>query len=988
MKTNKVLSFFLALVLVFGALIVVMPQKVAAAYADRVDEKGNPLINYLTTPFESPDSKLKNMTLYKAQNGYAIYVDEYTGEIAFQDMETGDAIFSNPYDVGVSGNANSNSVKRQLLSQIALTYKDNKDRNAKTMYSFEEAAERGQIGIKNIKNGIRMEYAIGEIVPTRLVPRRISKERFETMILAHITNDHDRDRLISFYQLYDSNDKTLTETQAKEIEAKFPITRRMPIYVLSTNSTDNERKDLERIIKAYCAEYYTLDDMEQDHSDTDYTGVEIAPACFRMALEYTIEEDGLSVRLPANGIRFDESNYTLLTVSVLPFMGAGNTNNDGYTFIPDGSGAIIRYSDIRNASATISSQTYGADYAYITIAGGQNHLEETMRYPVFGNVVSQGSQADDGSSSGNVGFVAIVTEGDSMAEIVARSDGLTHKYSYAFARFTPRPSDTYNLAAAVEGAKSADHLVVSPRKYTGSYIIKYKLLSDKTKENGNNYECSYVGMAKVYRDYLIDQGVLVKDTEVDKDIPLYIETFGSIKSTSTFLSFPVSVNRELTTFDDIAKIYDELSESGITNIKFKLSGYANGGLTSTYPAKVKWVSALGGKSGFNDLKDYAEEKGFGIYPDFDFAYVTSTGYFDGYSEKTDAVKTIDGRYTSRKYYDSTTQSLEDDFAKAISPSRYPYFAEEFIDDYSEYGLNRVSVSTLGTALNSDFDDKDPYNREDSKKFTVEMLETLKDTYGDIMTDGGNAYALPYVNHIIGAPTDSSNYLVASQAVPFTGFVLHGFVNFAGNALNTEGDVDYSLLKAVENGASIYFTVAYENINELKESQTYNKYFSVGYEVWKDEIAEKYNKINDALKDLQTSLLDSHSFITGYRVPTEADFAADKAENDAKQAENDRLAEEQAKKEELDRLLAERKGVTYVPPKNSGGSKIADTTRTADDGTAYSTDNKYYVSSGTGTIVKETYDNDTVIYINYNSFDVVITDAGQTIVIDALGFTKR
>ena len=997
MKLSKLLSVILALVFVLGAVAAVIPVRISAADDEEeftpevkqsIDADGKTKTPYLTRPFNTPEDKLMDMSRYKNENGYTIYVDEYTGEVAFRDNETGEAIFTNPYDIAVEGNANSTNVKKQLLSQLIITYEDNGDE--KTFYSYEEAAEREQITIKNIKGGVRVEYAIGEIEVTRLVPRRISKDRFEEYILDHIDNEEDKATVKSFYTLYDTSDPSLTETKAKEIEAKFPITKRMAIYVFKDDYTKIELKRVEAIIKAYCSEFYTLDDMEQDHADTGFTGVDVAPACFRMALEYTIDDDGLSVRLPANGIRFDESTYKLLTVSVLPYMGAGNTQRDGYTFIPDGEGAVIDYSDISSGGSNISGQVYGADYAYITVTGGQYHHEQTMTYPVFGNVMTPGSSEEGETSSGQTGFAAIITEGDSMAEIVAKNES-THKYAYVYARFTPRPSDTYKLESSIENVSTAKYSITTKRKYSGSYVIKYILLSDKKKSEGANYECSYVGMAKAYRDYLESEGMITRKeaSDVSEDIPLYIETFGSIKAASTFLSFPVSIDKPLTTFDDVAKIYDDLASKGVTNVKFKLTGYSNGGLDATYPSKVSWVSAIGGKSGFEDLKKYSEEKGFGIYPDFDFAYVSNTAMFDGFNQKKDAVRTIDSRYTSRKYYDSATQSLVSDSALAISPSRYGYFAEKFTKSYSEYGLNSLSVSTLGTTLNSDFDKKDPYNREDSKKFTKQLLSTLDEKYGDLMTDGGNAYVYPYVDNIIGAATDSSNYRIASRSVPFLGFVLHGYLNFAGGALNMEGDVEYSLLKALENGASIYFTLAYQNINELKESEKYNKYYSVDFSVWKDSIVENYNKINDALKGLQTVRLDSHGFITEncYRVPSDAELAKDEAANEKKQAELDKAAAEAAEQAELDRELAERKGVTYTPPKDSSGSsRITDYSATASDGTIFSRDPKYKVTGSS--IVKETYEDGTVVYINYNSYKVIVLSGSEEIIIDALGFEIR
>lgn len=994
-RLNKVLSAFLALVFVVTAFAEFGTFSSEAAYEDRIDENGNPVINYFTKVYNSQEQKLADMTLYKEIDGYQIYVEEFTGEIAFVDKSSGNAIFSNPYDVAT--NAQSNSTKQSLLSQISLRYQDNGV--DKEMNSYVDAALRGQIKTKNIKNGIRMEYTIGEVQVTRLVPRRISKERFETLIVDKITSDFHRERLTSFYQLYDTSDTSLTETLVKEMEAAFPITKRMAIYVCSTEITSAELKQLESIIKTYCP-LYTYDEMDQDHNETDYVGVEVAPPCFRMALEYTVSDGALDVRLPANGIRFDESVYTLSTVSVLPYMGCGNVNNEGYAFIPDGSGAIIRYSDVKGANSTISGQMYGADFAYHKVTGQH---EQTMRYPVFGNVVSMNYSYTEESTSNkfgmtentgetvsvsrNQGYLAIITEGDSMAQIIEEHNGQLNNYLTVYARFTPRPSDTYNLADSISIGANASWTVVSKRKYSGSYRIKYILLSDTEREDGNTYEPTYVGMAKAYRNYLEENGYISKleASDVESDVPLYIETFGSIETADRFLSFPITVDTPLTSFDDIETMYDELSEAGVKNINFKLTGYTNGGLDSTYPSKISFVSALGGKSGFKSLLQSASEKGFGVYPDFDFAYVAKTAYFDGVSAKRDAVKTIDSRYTSRKTYNSATQSLEDDYAKAISPSRYEYFVDKFTAAYEPYGNSSLSVSTLGTALNSDFDKKDPYNRVDSQNFTVEMLASLKESFSDIMLEGGNAYSIPYASHILAASTDSSNYMKASEAVPFVGFIFHGYTNFTGAALNMEGDVAYSLLKSIENGASLYYVLSYENTNELKESETYNKYYSVDYQNWKDEVISQYATINEALSDLQTTLIDNHEFVSAYRVPTEAELEADYAEAEAKTAEAEKKLAEQIAKEELDKLLAERKGTKVSTSEKRVSTEYTVTLKTTEDGTQYSPVDKYKTT--TGTVVNVTYENGTSFFINYNTYDVVVNFNGADHTIGALDFVK-
>ena len=66
--------------------------------------------------------------------------------------------------------------------------------------------------------------------------------------------------------------------------------------------------------------------------------------------------------------------------------------------------------------------------------------------------------------------------------------------------------------------------------------------------------------------------------------------------------------------------------------------------------KLKWNKVVGGADGFADLVSYANQTGFKIYPDFDFAYNHWRDMFDGFSLKRDAIKTIDDRYTRRRAY--------------------------------------------------------------------------------------------------------------------------------------------------------------------------------------------------------------------------------------------------------------------------------------------------------------------------------------------------
>ncbi len=986
MKMKRVLSVFLSLITVVGAVATVGYTSVidtAAAYEDKVDEEGNPVINYITKAYNTPEAKLKDMVLAREQGDYQLWIEEFTGEIAFVDTKTGDSLFSNPYDVAAGYNWASASTKERLLSQLAVTYEDNGVE--KTMYSYKEAALRGQINYKNIKNGLRVEYTVGELMTTRLVPRMISKTRFESMILNNIPEGPYKERLLSFYTLYDTSDVSLTERNVKEIQAAFPITKQFAVYVCDIGIVSKELADLETIIKAYCPTY-TFEEMDQDHADCDYTSTDEAPANFKMAIEYTFTETGIEARLPANGIRFDESNFVLKSISMLPFMGCGSFENTGYTFIPDGSGTLIRFEDVFGTNYNVAGQMYGADYAYHTISGQHS---EIMRMPVFGVVedktvvdeaVANPSQSSAGIDSYKRGYLAIISEGDSMANLMSEHGGKLHSYNNVYASFNPRPSDSYNLADSISvGNNNASWTVTTDRKYSGSYTINYVLLTDEVRASAAGkekfYEPSYVGMAAAYRDYLENTGSITRLTadDVAEDLPLYLETFGSIKTIERVLSFPVTVDTALTTFDDIKTIYEELSEEGVSNINFRLTGSYNGGLDNTYPSQLSWVKELGGKSGFKDLLASSEKNGFGIYPDFDFAYMKNEDWFDGVHEKRDLVKSIDDRYMSKREYDAAMQSFESDFALAISPSVYEYFYDKFDKDYSKYDPKAISVSTLGSDLNSDFDEDEPYNREDSKEFTTKLLEQLSEKY-DVMLDGGNAYVLPYADHILDIPTESSNFLRASESVPFVSMVLHGYVNYTGSALNMEGDVQYSLLKAIENGANLYFILSYQNTNALKESDTYNKFYSVAYDIWKDDMIEYYNIVNEALRDLQTTKIVDHEFMDALRI-------MDEDETEDISSADQESAAKKAAEEERQRLRAELKAQRNGGTVNYSGSGSSSSTGSSSGG-----DTQRY-ETVSGSVVRVEYENGTSFIINYNSYDVTVEYGGETYEVEALNFVR-
>ena len=936
--------------------------------------------DYINQLYATPDEKIATMRLALEKNGYQLYVDDVSGEVAFVNTITGDKLFTNPYDVGAS--TGSDSTKYEILSQIIVEFTDTTGQT-KTFTSYEQAVLREQLAVEYIKNGIRVEYTIGREQAKTLVPRLISYERFMDMIWTPLYEEFGDElynintirpdvakvqKFLTYYILYAKESLKDTYGMSNEeykklsdalggiyddlysssantylaIREDYKIIDSMEFLVFKPNASEAEIATCEEIILMYCPEY-TYEELEYDHSITDYVSQDENPPVFRMALEYTIGEDGLSVRLPANGVRFNESLYTLESIKILPYMGAGNNAYSGYNFYPDGSGALFEYDDMDySITQTVTGQVYGTDYSYHKISGA---YQESISYPVFGIVektkyhhfyvtdLETGEISEEATLAGILvdgvrahekgettvstkgkeaaiaskylgivnypdaveevyekkqGFLAIIEQGDALTSLTTYHAGPLSAYNAVMMSVTPRPKDSYNLQDSISVGSDSEWTVVSDRKYTGSYSIKYVLLSDTESLDKDvaedTYDASWFGMAVAYRDYLTDIGVISKltDDEVLDSIPLYIETFGAVETTEKILSIPVEVMTALTSFDNIETMYEELSKQGIKNVNFKLTGYTKDGMFYVVPTKVKFEKAVGGKQGFQELLDYAndvnkdENSNMGIYPDFDIAYQIADDLFNGYSKFDHAAKTIDDRYASRREYSATQQKHVNYYDLIISPAYFDVIYKKITKNYAdEYqNIQGISVSTLGSALNSDFDEDEPYNREDSKAFTTQAFEYLDKTYGQVMTDKANAYVWRYVDHMLGMALDSSRYSFASYSVPFIGVVLHGSVSFTGEALNMEGDIQYAILKAIENGASPYFILSYQNTQNLKEYPTLSKYYSVRYDIWKDDIVDVYDTLNGVLADVQNKYITNHEFLTGIRVPDADELEAD------------------------------------------------------------------------------------------------------------------
>lgn len=134
---------------------------------------------------------------------------------------------------------------------------------------------------------------------------------------------------------------------------------------------------------------------------------------FTIPVQVTVDQDYVETKIIQEGVK--ETKMGLVWVRPYPFLGAEYTDGqDGYLFIPDGAGALVRFKDNQlNVNKIYDELTYGQDIAF----PGINNNRNKVMMPVFG------------MKSGSKGFLAVVHDGDEYADVVAAPAGVLSNYN-------------------------------------------------------------------------------------------------------------------------------------------------------------------------------------------------------------------------------------------------------------------------------------------------------------------------------------------------------------------------------------------------------------------------------------------------------------------------------------------------------------------------------------------------------------------------------
>lgn len=556
-------------------------------------------------------------------------------------------------------------------------------------------------------------------------------------------------------------------------------------------------------------------------------------------VEYHLNEKGLAASIVLEDLveHSEETGFYLTSIDLLPFFGAANQEASGYLFVPDGSGALIYLNNDKASYGAYSQAVYGRDAALVTEKLSAD--SEVARLPVFG------------LKDGNHGFLAIITQGDTNATINAMTSGTLNSYNNVYASFQYRPyirttflqGNTY--ASNGQNGDTSVSLTISPvLPELGEYSVVYNLMSEENLD--------YVDMAEVYREYLIREYGMEKNA----DAAFYLELLGGLETEEYVLGIKVNRLKPLTTFAQAKEILEQLNALGIEDMAVRYTGWQDGGMEAKIPAKVKFEGKLGGKSGFSKLVDYAAEKNTKLFMDFDFVNLYEGG--NGVSAFSDAAQTVGSTPAYQYTYDYNLLTKNDgERWKILTPVRMKEVTAKMQKESPKLKGAQLSLSTLSNMIYSDFTHKeDGIDRADVKAIWEEILGGFAQEFNQVMADGANAYAFPYVTHIYNAPTGSSGYDIEDEEIPFYQIVLHGLVSCSVEPLNLSAVPQELVLKAVETGSSLSACLMYAENTALLDTK-YDYVFSGNYGIWAETLSGYYKETKEFLELVAGTTITAH-----------------------------------------------------------------------------------------------------------------------------------
>lgn len=749
-------------------------------------------------------------------------LDPTTTQFSIEVKDTGKIWYSNPVDAANDTIALA-SEKGRIQSTLTMTYSN--QAGLETVYNnYDYSISKGIYEIEAGDDFVKVNYSLGNTEKEFMIPPVARASEFEAL-LGKMKNDY-ASMVKQYYKKYDIN-KLGKKDNKDELLANYPVLAEEPIYVLRDNAKDGLKVKFQLYFEeaGYTPEMYAADkelNLAEKSSDKPI---------FNVNMIYRLDGNDLVVEVPMNEMEFQEK-YPIYNVTLLPFFGAGGTEDEGYIVVPEGGGALINFNNGKTAQNSYYANMYGWDMALSRDAVVHN---TRAFYNTFG------------IANGDSSFICILEDGASYASVQADISGRFNSYNTANVVYSVMQREKYDVGEIA----NSDVYVYTPNVPDEKIIQRYRFVDSN----------DYVDMAKEYQGYLKDKyGAYLTEND-DTQAPVVIEVVGAVDKVKQVLGVPVSRPLKLTTYEEASEIVQELYNEGLQNMSVKMTGWCNGGENQKMLNKAKTISALGSKSDLKKMIQNSANLGVDVYLDGVTQYAYNSDIFDGFFSFSDAARFISKERAELFVYSDVTYSAREGFKSFYL--LHTDEAEKMTDNLNKTARKYntgVSFRETGKDLSADYYVKNTVTREAAKSSQSSQLQAMADSDMNVMINMGNDYAMPYADLITNMDLKGSEYTILDTYIPFYQLAIHGFVNYTGEALNLSGEMQEELLHSVEYGAGLSFSVMRETAFALQKT-LYTEYFGSAYDSCHQTIVDTYNRYNAELGHTFNQQMVDHKQVT-------------------------------------------------------------------------------------------------------------------------------
>ena len=535
---------------------------------------------------------------------------------------------------------------------------------------------------------------------------------------------------------------------------------------------------------------------------------------FGLTVNVTLEGNDPIVNVPDDSIIEKKNDTFISTVSLFPFMGYSYLDEQkGYMLIPDGNGALINLDNKEGRYVTGYSQLiYGSDAGFVESTTEAKLWEE--RYegqtdkglpmlqnanqvfaPIFGMAHTEDQK----------GYLAIVEKGEKRASIEAQPNGVMVNYNRCYAKFLIRGMFTQPLNNTKSGTVPRAE---ADRTHT-DLQVRYVLLDGD--------DVNYSAMATKYRNYLLDNKLLVKK---DSAYNMRVDFLGTERENFLLSTRAVTMTKA----EDVKRIFDELKSNGVATLLSVYKGWQDGGLYDLPIRKYDADSHIGGNSDLKNLIKDSAGSGYNVYLYNDALRLNpSTNMFNFNTIK---------RVNKRAFEEDIWAEVYDTF-NYLTPETSAEDFTDFVDSVKDKELDKIALAGISDTLFSYSYKSDYYTRNNTADVYAKLL-TDSASKANIAMEKPNAYLWANASAFLDMPLGSSDYMYVNEEIPFLSMVLKGVIPMYSDYVNFEANKQEFKLQMAEAGVFPSFYVTAENSSKLIYTNSADLY-STEYSTYKDDI---------------------------------------------------------------------------------------------------------------------------------------------------------